>query len=174
MVTSEKINGILEEIMTILSLEVNLKVNYLKMMTWHKKYKANDNNEENGSFLGWEKASFIALGMVLFKRENVFWQKSKILLVKDSEIWKGYREHSVGIQNVKNGSFYVVRCWWFFLSSCKCSISIYWINKCSFCVWMCVFFHRCRVEFILQFKEQYYFKPSQIFLYISTLTPIFL
>lgn len=85
MVTSEKINGSLEEIVTILSLEVNVKVNYLKMMTWHKKYKAND-DEENGSFLGWEKASFIALGMVLFKRENVFWQKSKILLVKDSEI----------------------------------------------------------------------------------------
>ena len=33
MVTSEKINGSLEEIVTILSLEVNVKVNYLKMMT---------------------------------------------------------------------------------------------------------------------------------------------
>lgn len=129
MVTSEKINGILEEIMTILSLEVNLKVNYLKMMTWHKKYKANDNNEENGSFLGWEKASFIALGMVLFKRENVFWQKSKILLVKDSEIWKGYRENSIGIQNVKNGSFYVVRFWWFFFFVFMQVLNEYLLNK---------------------------------------------
>ena len=39
---------------------------------------------------------------------------------------------------------------------------------------MCVFFHRYRVEFILQFKAQYYLKPSQIFLYISILTPVFL
>ena len=42
MVTSEKLNGSLEEIMTILSLEVTVKVNYLKMVTWRKKYKAND------------------------------------------------------------------------------------------------------------------------------------
>ena len=111
MVTSEKINGSLEESMTILSLEVTVKVNYLKMVTWRKKYKANDDDEENGSFLGWEKVSFIALGMVLFKRENVFWQKSKILLVKDSEIWEGGRENSIRIQNVKNGSFHVVRFW---------------------------------------------------------------
>ena len=53
MVTSEKLNGSLEEIMTILSLEVTVKVNYLKMVTWRKKYKANDDDEENGSFLGW-------------------------------------------------------------------------------------------------------------------------
>ena len=170
MVTSEKINGSLEEIMTILSLEVNVKVNYLKMMTWHKKYKAND-DEENGSFLGWEKASFIALGMVLFKRENVFWQKSKILLVKDSEIWEGGRENSIGIQNVKNGSFYVV-IFFFCLHASAQWVFVEWIHVLSVCE--CVYFHRCRVEFISQFKAQYYLKPSQIFLYISTLTPMFL
>lgn len=42
--------------------------------------------------------------MVLFK-ENVFWQKSKILLVKDSEIREGGRENSIRIQNVKNSFF---------------------------------------------------------------------
>ena len=141
MVTSEKLNGSLEESMTILSLEVTVKVNYLKMVTWRKKYKANDDDEENGSFLGWEKVSFIALGMVLFKRENVFWQKSKILLVKDSEIWEWGRENSIRIQNVKNGSFHVVRFWWFFSFVFMQALNEYLLNELMFflCVNVCIF-----------------------------------